>query len=75
MFCSFLWFLSLHANASTLGLPRWLSGKGPACQCRSLERFNPWVAKILWRREGMATQSSILPGESLGQRSLVDYSP
>ena len=37
-------------------------------------RFDPWVRKIPWRR---AWQSSpvFLPGESLGQRSLMGYSP
>ena len=28
-----------------LGLPRWLSGKESACQCRR-RRFHPWVGKI-----------------------------
>ena len=32
------------------GLPRWLSGKESACQCRRLE-FYPWVRKIPWRRD------------------------
>ena len=27
------------------GLPRWLSGKEYACQCRR-HRFDPWVRKI-----------------------------
>ena len=51
------------------GLPRWLSGKEPACQCRRLE-FYPWVRKIPWRRDWQ-----LLPGECYGQRSLVGYSP
>ena len=36
--------------------------------------FDPWVGKMPWRR---AEQPSpvFLPGESHGQRSLVDYSP
>ena len=29
---------------------RWLSGKGPTCQCRRY-KFNPWVRKIPWRRK------------------------
>jgi len=37
-------------------------------------RFNPWVGKILWRREWLPTPV-FLPGESHGQRSLVGYSP
>ena len=28
-----------------MGLPWWLSGKEPACQCRRHE-FNPWIRKI-----------------------------
>ena len=39
------------------GLPRWLSGKESACQCKRC-RFDPWVVKIL--KEEMATYSSIL---------------
>ena len=31
-------------------LPRWLSGKESACQCRR-RGFDPWVGKIPWRRE------------------------
>ena len=57
-------------NAVTiLGLPRWLSGKESACQCRRLG-FNPWVGKIPWRRKWQPT-----PGKSHGQRSLAGYSP
>ena len=36
--------------------------------------FNPWVGKILWRREWQPTLV-FLPGESHGQRSLSGYSP
>ena len=37
--------------------------------------FNPWIRKILWRREWQPT-AVFLPGESHdGQRSLVGYSP
>ena len=33
---------------AVLGLPRWLSGKEPACQCRRHRgySFNPWMEKI-----------------------------
>ena len=37
-----------------------------------------WVQSLGWEdplEEGMATHSSILPGESHGQRSVVGYSP
>jgi len=37
-------------------------------------RFDPQVGKVPWRREAMATHSSILPKESHGQRSLGGYS-
>ena len=56
-----------------LGLPRWLSGKDFACQCRRC-RFDLWVAKIPWRRRWQPTPVS-LPGKSHGQRRLAGYSP
>ena len=37
-------------------------------------RFSPWVGKIPWRRKWQPTVV-VLPGESLGQRSLEGYSP
>ena len=45
------------------GLPRWFSGKEPACQCRS--RFEPWVGNIpeYSLEKEMATQSSVLACE------------
>ena len=47
-------------------------GKESACQCRtpvrSLGREDPL-------EEGLATHSTVLPGESHGQRSLAGYSP
>ena len=53
-------------------LPRWLSGKEPACQCERFKKleFDPWVRKIPRRRKWQPALAS-LPGESLGQRSLV----
>ena len=36
------------------GLPRWLSGKEPACQCRRLG-CDPWVGKIPWRKKWQST--------------------
>ena len=35
---------------------------------------DPWVRKILWRREWLPTPV-LLPGESHEQRSLAGYSP
>ena len=46
-------------------LPRWLSGKEPARQCKRC-RFDPWVAKIRWRRKWQPTPV-FLPGESQGR--------
>ena len=57
----------------TSGLPWWLSGKDPICQCRRL-RFNSWVGKIPWRRKWLAT-SVLLLGEFHRQRTLAGYSP
>ena len=60
------------------GLPWGFSSKESTCQGRRSKRhgFDPWVWKIPWRRSWqlMATHSSILPGESHGQRNLVGYS-
>ena len=36
--------------------------------------FDPWVWKVLWRREWLPTPV-VLPRESHGQRSLAGYSP
>ena len=52
-------------------LPRWLSGKEPACRCRR-RIFSPWVGKIPWRRKWQPTPV-FLPGESHGRRSLAGY--
>ena len=40
----------------------------------SFARFNPWVGKIPWRREGQSTLV-FLPGEFHGQRRQTGYSP
>ena len=57
------------------GLPRWLSGKESACQCRTHKRWgiNPWVGKTPRRRKWQPTPV-LLPGKSHGQRSLVGSS-
>ena len=54
------------------GLPRWLSGKEPPCQCRKLV-LDPWVGKIAWRRKWQPTP--VCPGKSHGQRSLAGCRP
>ena len=55
------------------GLPRCLTGKESAYQCRR-HVLDPWVGKISWRRAWQPTPI-FLPGESHGQRSLAGYSP
>ena len=57
---------------SSNGLPKWLSGKESASQCRRPKRcgLSLWVEKILWRRKWQPTPV-FLPGESHGQRSLA----
>ena len=58
------------------GLPRALSGKEPACQCRRHKRcgVSPCLGKLSWSRKWQPTPV-FLPGKSHGQRSLVGYSP
>ena len=59
-----------------MGLPRWISGKESACQCKRPNRcsFNPWVGKIPWRRKWQPTPV-LLSRNFHGQRSLAGYSP
>jgi len=61
---------------NNMGLPRWLSGKESAYQCRRHRRhkFYPWARKIPWRRKQQPIPV-FLSGKSLGQRSLAGYSP
>ena len=61
---------------SHLTNPGGTSGKEPNCQGRrhNRHRFYPWVRKSPWRRWWQPTPVS-LPGKSLGQRSLLGYSP
>ena len=56
-----------------MGLPRWPNSKEFFCQCRRCS-FDPWVRKILGRREWQTTPIFLL-GKSQGQMSLVGYSP
>ena len=53
--------------------PSWLSGKGSTCRCRR-PGSDPRIRKMPWRRKRQPAPVS-LPGESHGQRRLVDYSP
>ena len=52
------------------------NGKESSCQCRRCRRsgVNPWVGKILWRRNQQPTPV-ILHGKSHEQRILESYSP
>jgi len=50
-------------------LPKWLSGKESACQCRR-HGFDPWVGNIPWRRAWQPTPVFLL-GRSCEQKSLV----
>ena len=76
----YIFFFSLFPHIGyyiiLIGLPRWLSGKESACQCRSHRRrgFDPWVRKIPWKRKWWPTPV-FLPGKSRGQLSLMGYSP
>jgi len=65
-------FVSIYTEKK--GLPRWLSGKESACQCRRHGRlgFVPWVGKIPWSRQWQPTVV-FLPRQSYGQRSLAGY--
>ena len=58
------------------GFPGGTSDKESICQCRRHKRhgFNPQVGKIPWRRARQPTPV-FLPGESHGQRNLVDRGP
>ena len=50
-----------------MGLPRWPSGKGSACQCRR-RGFDPWVRKIPWRKKWQPTPV-FLQGNSMGREA------
>ena len=50
-----------------------LVAKNPPADARD-NRFNPWVGKMPLSRKWQPTPL-FFPGESHGQRSLVDYSP
>ena len=54
-------------------LPWWLRLLKIGLQCRR-PGFDPWVRKILWRKEWLPTPA-FWPGEFHGQRSLTGYSP
>ena len=60
----------LHFTSNcSMGLPRWLSGKEYACQCRRHRRpgYCPWVGKIPWG-VGNGNHSSFPAGENAMDR-------
>ena len=59
-----------------MGFPGGASAEELACQCWRCKglRLDPWIGMIPWKRGWDPTPVS-LPGESQGQRSLVDDSP
>ena len=61
-----------HSNPC-FGLPSWLSGQKPTCQCRR-PRFDLYVRKLPWRRNGNTLQCSWQENPHR-QRSLEGYSP
>ena len=62
-----------HRPSIVSEFPGGASGKEPTCQCRR-RRFDTWSGKIPWKRKWQPIPVFLL-GESLGQRSLVGYSP
>ena len=66
-------YMYLSLTLSAMGVPRRLSGKEPAWQCRRLG-FDPWVRKIPWKRKWQPTPV-LLPGKSHGRRNLAGYTP
>ena len=73
---SFLVFMFFDLNIWVCRLPRLLSSKESACQCRRRRKrgFNPWISKIPWRRKWQPIPL-FLPEKSHGQSSLTVYSP
>ena len=65
--------VSPNASNNSKGLPWWLRWERICLQCWR-HGFDPWVRKILWRREWQFTLV-FLPGESHGQKSLVGSWP
>ena len=61
---------TIRQSPAAEGLPGWLSGKEPVCQCRrgKRRRFHPWVGKVPWRRKWNPLQV-FLPEKYHGQRS------
>ena len=80
VFISSRLILTTHYNFismsfTLLGFPGGTSGKNLSAIAKRHRKhgFCPWVGKTRWRRK-LQTTPVFLPGESHGQRSLVDYS-
>ena len=65
--------LTSYHNLELKVLPRWLSGKESAHQCRRY-RLDPWAGKIPWGKKWQSTPV-FLPGKPHGQWSLGGCSP
>ena len=63
----------LNKLTAAPGRPYSSNGKKNCLQCRRFPGFNPWVRKILWRKEWQSTPVFLF-GESHIQRSLEGYS-
>ena len=64
-----IYYIHTHAK----DFPGGSEGRSVCLQC-GRPRFDPWVGKIPWRRKWQPTPV-LLPGESLGRRGMVVYSP
>ena len=66
----------LELMTNSFLIPDFPGGSDCKVSCLQCGRpgFDPWVRKILWRREWQPTPV-LLPGKSHGQSSIVGYSP
>ena len=64
------WLEQIFIGWINLTLPRWLSGRESACQCRGCKRrrFSSWVKKIPWSRKWQPTVV-LLPGKFHGEEN------
>ena len=70
---SYLKNLLFNVHTIRIGLPWWLKWQSVCLQC-GRPGVNPWVRKILWRKQWQPIPVLFL-GKSHGRRSLVGYSP
>ena len=76
LLCSWILGIFLWWDPIVSCRPGGASGKESACHFRRHKKcwFDLWVMKILWRTAWQPTPI-LLPGEFLGKRSLVGYTP